>query len=79
MAVDQRLNQMLEVSNMLDALEQATLDEFELRGAPSGFVDEEEQRDIENAREEVRIRKELLRQRIIFRAIGPAERDKTSW
>lgn len=79
MAVDQRLNQMLEVSNMLDNLERATLDEFELQGAPSGFVDEEEQQDIENAREEVRIRKELLRQRIIFRAIGPAERDKNTW
>lgn len=79
MTVDKRLNQMLEVSNMLDNLERAVLDEFELRGAPSGFVDDEEQRDIENAREEVRIRKELLRQRIIFRAIGPAVRDETSW
>ena len=49
------------------------------RGAPSGFVDEEEQQDIENAREEVAVRKELIRNRIIFRAIGPAERDKTSW
>ncbi len=79
MAVDKRLNEMLEVSNMLDNLEQAVIDELELRGAPSGFVDEEEQRDIENAREEVRIRKELLRQRIIFRAIGPATRDKNTW
>lgn len=79
MAVDKRLNQMLDMSNMLDALERAVIDEFELRGAPSGFVDEEEQQDIENAREEVAVRKELIRNRIIFRAIGPAERDKTSW
>ena len=38
MAVDKRLNQMLDMSNMLDALERAVIDEFELRGAPSGHT-----------------------------------------
>ena len=68
MTVDQRLNLMIDIDLLLDALEQATIDAIELEGVPDHW-DEQEQRDIDAAKQEAATRKELIRTRILHKAL----------
>jgi hypothetical protein len=69
MTVDRRLNLMIDLHALLDALEQAVLDVFELEGVPDHW-DDGEQRDIDAAKEEAAARKELIRVRILHKALN---------
>lgn len=68
MAVDQRLNLLIDIVSLLDAFEQAVVDALELEGVPD-HSDDEEQRDIDAAKEEAAARKELIRVRILHKAL----------
>ena len=68
MAVDQRLNLLIDIDLLLDAFEQAVVDALELEGVPD-HSDDEEQRDIDAAKEEAAARKELIRVRILHKAL----------
>lgn len=70
MAVDAKLNLMVDLHGLLDALEQATLDDFEAQGIPDNDWDDETQRDIDNAKLEAAARKELIRTRIMHKAMS---------
>lgn len=69
MTVDRRLNLMIDLHALLDALEQAVIDAVEVECAPEPW-DDEVQRDIEAARQEAAARKELIRVRILHKALN---------
>lgn len=69
MTVDRRLNLMIDIDHLLNALERAVIDAFELEGVPENW-DAEEQRDIEGAKQEAAARKELIRVRIMHKALN---------
>ena len=68
MAVDQKLNLMIDIDLLLDALEQALIDIIELECTPESR-DDQEQRDIDAAKQEAAARKELIRVRILHKAL----------
>ncbi|MFZ9627305.1 MAG: hypothetical protein ACO3AD_18760 [Burkholderiaceae bacterium] len=70
MAVDLKLNHMIDLHGLLDALEQAVLDDFEAQGIPDNDWDDETQRDIDGAKMEAAARKELIRTRILHKAMS---------
>lgn len=67
MAVDIKLNVMVDIQRLLDALEDALADKFELDGV-GPRSDDEEQRDVDAAKEEASVRVDLIRTRIMYTA-----------
>lgn len=67
MAVDLKLNVMVDIQRLLDALEDALADKFELDGV-GPRSDDEEQRDVDAAKEEANVRVDLIRTRIMYTA-----------
>lgn len=67
MAVDLKLNVMVDIQRLLDALEDALADKFEL-DAIGPRSDDEEQRDVDAAKEEANVRVDLIRTRIMYTA-----------
>lgn len=74
MAVDIRLNLMVDLACLLDALEDAVLNRFELDGV-GPRSDDEEQRDVDAARAEADVRVELIRTRILHKALSHAPKE----
>lgn len=74
MAVDIRLNLMVDLACLLDALEDAVLNRFELDGI-GPRSDEEEQRDVDAAKAEADVRVELIRTRILHKALSHAPKE----
>ncbi len=74
MAVDIRLNLMVDLACLPDALEDALPNRFELvRFGPRS--DEEEQRDVDAAKAEADVRVELIRTRILHKALSHAPKE----